>query len=270
MESVETGECLWMVTTRHIFGIRVEKLQEMGKNEVQPRHWKSNLISSSNFHNVTCLPLSSTQTFLRRWFAPFCHQHPPTLLCRRHHVGLNRRSSGRHHPSATDPSIILRLSCMMHVSCLGDVGNCSVAMTWSMEEDYKRKPKIYALLVDNQDYCICGKQCLEEACERLSSPPPLSLATTQMSSLLTLAKAKFVFSWVVGTRRRACVEVVVNQVYDMTAYKEDFGLHEPCRSFLYSFTKGMPLKHAYPQHPISGMRKRKLPRKTMWDISRWD
>ncbi|KAL4317712.1 hypothetical protein HN51_071817 [Arachis hypogaea] len=41
MESAETGECLWMVTDDYIFGIRVEKLEKLGKNE--DRDWKSHL-----------------------------------------------------------------------------------------------------------------------------------------------------------------------------------------------------------------------------------
>ncbi|KAL4317654.1 hypothetical protein AHAS_Ahas15G0406700 [Arachis hypogaea] len=41
MESAETGACLWMVTDQKIFGIRIEKLEKLGKNEV--RDWKSHL-----------------------------------------------------------------------------------------------------------------------------------------------------------------------------------------------------------------------------------
>ncbi|KAL1357696.1 hypothetical protein HN51_009575 [Arachis hypogaea] len=41
MESAETGACLWMVTDDKIFGIRIEKLEKLGKNEV--RDWKSHL-----------------------------------------------------------------------------------------------------------------------------------------------------------------------------------------------------------------------------------
>ncbi|RYR06564.1 hypothetical protein Ahy_B05g073883 [Arachis hypogaea] len=41
MESAETGECLWMVTDAYIFGIRVDKLEKLGKNE--DRDWKSHL-----------------------------------------------------------------------------------------------------------------------------------------------------------------------------------------------------------------------------------
>ncbi|XP_057759495.1 uncharacterized protein LOC130979946 [Arachis stenosperma] len=41
MESAETASCLWMITDQKIFGIRIEKLEKLGKNEV--RDWKSHL-----------------------------------------------------------------------------------------------------------------------------------------------------------------------------------------------------------------------------------
>ncbi|XP_057759855.1 uncharacterized protein LOC130980215 [Arachis stenosperma] len=38
---MDTGACLWMMTDNKIFGIRIEKLEKLGKNEV--RDWKSHL-----------------------------------------------------------------------------------------------------------------------------------------------------------------------------------------------------------------------------------
>ncbi|XLU68684.1 hypothetical protein S245_027737 [Arachis hypogaea] len=56
MESAETGECLWMVTNDYIFGIRVEKLEKLGKNE--DRDWKSHL-EQAPFDFCLNLPESS-------------------------------------------------------------------------------------------------------------------------------------------------------------------------------------------------------------------
>ncbi|MED6123000.1 hypothetical protein PIB30_045209 [Stylosanthes scabra] len=62
---------------------------------------------------------------------------------------------------------------IMPVLSLGDVGNCNVAMmwTWPAEEDgYPPNPhefKIHALLVDNEEYCIRGNQCLDEVSEAI-------------------------------------------------------------------------------------------------------
>ncbi|MED6186774.1 hypothetical protein PIB30_069941 [Stylosanthes scabra] len=50
MESMETGPCLWMVTNRNVFGISVEKLEQLGKNDAR-YNWKSNLVPPPfNFH----------------------------------------------------------------------------------------------------------------------------------------------------------------------------------------------------------------------------
>ncbi|KAL4338918.1 uncharacterized protein DS421_12g388420 [Arachis hypogaea] len=57
MESAETGECLWMVTDQYIFGIRVEKLEKLGKNE--DRDWKS-LLERDRFDFLFKLPESRT------------------------------------------------------------------------------------------------------------------------------------------------------------------------------------------------------------------
>ncbi|KAL4316576.1 uncharacterized protein [Arachis hypogaea] len=57
MESAETGECLWMVTDEYIFGIRVEKLEKLGKNE--DRDWKS-LLERDRFDFLFKLPESRT------------------------------------------------------------------------------------------------------------------------------------------------------------------------------------------------------------------
>ncbi|QHO14474.1 hypothetical protein HN51_071835 [Arachis hypogaea] len=57
MESAETGECLWMVTNDYIFGIRVEKLEKLGKND--DRDWKS-LLERDRFDFLLKLPESDT------------------------------------------------------------------------------------------------------------------------------------------------------------------------------------------------------------------
>ncbi|MED6123001.1 hypothetical protein PIB30_045210 [Stylosanthes scabra] len=59
MESMGTGSCLWMVTNVNIFGIRIEKLEQLGKNEA--RNWNSILLffaggtpdSSPKIHQVS-------------------------------------------------------------------------------------------------------------------------------------------------------------------------------------------------------------------------
>ncbi|QHO14454.1 uncharacterized protein DS421_15g524330 [Arachis hypogaea] len=57
MESAETGECLWMVTNDYIFGIRVEKLEKLGKND--DGDWKS-LLEPDRFDFLLKLPESGT------------------------------------------------------------------------------------------------------------------------------------------------------------------------------------------------------------------
>ncbi|MED6173924.1 hypothetical protein PIB30_064252 [Stylosanthes scabra] len=60
------------------------------------------------------------------------------------------------------------------VKSIGEVGNCSVAITWSRERlpsEYflEVKVKIHALLVDDE-HSIHGQQCLDEVCEAIPSP----------------------------------------------------------------------------------------------------
>ncbi|MED6144895.1 hypothetical protein PIB30_019682 [Stylosanthes scabra] len=82
--------------------------------------------------------------------------------CRlKHHFSYSEHD---HHPLSIVP-----------VSSLGDVGNCSVAMTWSLEEHYdffrcRVEVKIHALLVDNQDYLSVANNALRWLL-RPSSPP---------------------------------------------------------------------------------------------------
>ncbi|MED6144824.1 hypothetical protein PIB30_019068 [Stylosanthes scabra] len=394
MESVETGECLWLVTSGHVFGIRVEKLQELGKNEVQLRHWKSNLppppfdffiklpqgdiTNSFLFHSNLFFaggpPASSTNIYQLSYLggttlaitdavAAGTVPPPPTLLYDRCYVAniqgdvyllvhdspvylverkmgfwVLRSGSKEWHPLPLPPSILRSYSysesttyawwhwhCLvwkdklflevdadpetityprkiifyvydpqaddhswhqlkeklpfsscedgyshvsiMAVSSLGDVGNCSVAMTWSMEDgppSYKRTVKIHALMVDNQDYCIRRRQCLEEACEAII-PSSFNADHTNVK-FVDLGKGKVCVLIVGFTKgypmlcvlvlglallqggeqehqgqRFLSVEVLVNQVYDMKACQEDMYLRlVPCSSFLYSFSKGMP------------------------------
>ncbi|MED6118285.1 hypothetical protein PIB30_001517 [Stylosanthes scabra] len=276
MESMETGSCLWMVTNLNVFGIRVEKLEQLGKNEA--RNWKSNLVPPPfDFH--LNLPQSKLRPFLldsKLFFAggtphssPKIHQvfyaggttldiadavaagtfpPGPTLLhdCyvaklrgevyllandalhnEREMMGfwvLRSSSSGskKWNPLSLPPTLLRRddlWDCfvwrdklfleaynnpqlgifqeniifyvydpqtddswkqlqhpftypdseyhppsIMPVSSLGDVGNCSVAMTWSASG---HDLKIHALLVDNEDYCIRGNQCLDEVCDAI-------------------------------------------------------------------------------------------------------
>ncbi|MED6118289.1 hypothetical protein PIB30_001521 [Stylosanthes scabra] len=61
MESMETGACLWMVTNQDVFGIRVEKLEQLGKNEA--RNWKSiHVPPPFDFHMT--LPQSELRPFV--------------------------------------------------------------------------------------------------------------------------------------------------------------------------------------------------------------
>ncbi|MED6199142.1 hypothetical protein PIB30_073191 [Stylosanthes scabra] len=99
---------------------------------------------------------------------------------------------------------------MTHVSSLGYVGNCSVAMTWSMEalvEDFSVELKIHALLVDNQDYCITRKQCLDKASEAIV-PDFFDSSIDINVNFVDLGKGK-VCVFIGGVTGRECVLCVL-------------------------------------------------------------
>ncbi|MED6199130.1 hypothetical protein PIB30_073089 [Stylosanthes scabra] len=164
-------------------------------------------------------------------------------------IPFSYSDSSRHHP----PSI-------MPVLSLGDVGNnCSVAMTWSTGKDRASRHdlKIHALLVDNEEYCVRGNQCLDEVCEAII-PSSFDFHGDRNVNFVDLGKGKVCV--LIGgitkdkpvTRnellcvlvlqlclqqeeghRFLSVEVLVNQVYDMLPYETDC-LELPYSSFLFS------------------------------------
>ncbi|MED6118290.1 hypothetical protein PIB30_001522 [Stylosanthes scabra] len=146
------------------------------------------------------------------------------------------------------------------VSSLGDVGNCSVAMAWSRGEWHECK--IYALLVDNEQYFIRGYQCLDEVWEAINVDFHDDINTNINVSFADLGKGKVcvVIGGVTRVRPRysllcvlviqlclqqeegqrfLSVEVLVNQVYDMLPYYSTWDLEWPCSSFVFSLSKGL-------------------------------
>ncbi|MED6226397.1 hypothetical protein PIB30_103323 [Stylosanthes scabra] len=134
-------------------------------------------------------------------------------------IPFSYSDSIRHHP----PSI-------MPVLSLGDVGNnCSVAMTWLTGTDRASRDdlKIHALLVDNQDYCVRGNQCLDEVCEAII-PSSFDFHGDINVNFVDLGKGKQEEG-----HRFLSVEVLVNQVYDMLPYAVmGEGVEFPYSSFL--------------------------------------
>ncbi|MED6118288.1 hypothetical protein PIB30_001520 [Stylosanthes scabra] len=130
-------------------------------------------------------------------------------------------------------------------------------MTWSTG-DWHGELKIHALLVDNEEYCIRGDQCLDEVCEAISvdfhedfnkhKHINVSFADLGEGKVcvviggVTRVKPRYRLLCVLviqlclqqeEVQRFLSVEVLVNQVYHMLPYSTD-DLEWPYSSFVFS------------------------------------
>ncbi|MED6122999.1 hypothetical protein PIB30_045208 [Stylosanthes scabra] len=146
------------------------------------------------------------------------------------------------------------------VSSLGDVGNCNVALTWSTKAHSTLcllELKIHALLVDNQDNCV-RHQCLDELSEAI--PSYFIISGPVNVNFIDLGEGK------------VCVLIggdtedykIANQsfVFYEVPYMVDNRPEVPQSSFVFSFSKEMPLKHPYSQDSNFPRKEPKLPNGT--------
>ncbi|MED6119971.1 hypothetical protein PIB30_016559 [Stylosanthes scabra] len=171
---------------------------------------------------------------------------------------------------------------LVPVSSLGDVGNCSVALTWELKHDpifpCRVKYDIHALLVDNKDdYCVHKHQCLNELFKGiqpsffdslLSQINIVDLGNSKVSiiisgnifddvgdgiSVICMSVAELELIQEEEQKFLSVVRVLVNQVYSMAPHIEDSSVEVIRASFVSSL-----IKHPCSHDCISPMKQRNL------------